>query len=347
MRRPTPLDRITREGRPKNLGNRHRARPGGKQRHHPARRPSLSGVQAERIDMSGRNVDVPPGLHGKTARNFREHVIAYARPATDGPRRSPDLRVFLISYWTPVPRLRTSPFQMTHAACSPPDTAKRPRSLAHPRRRRAFASGAHMPPLRGRFRRGLSDESRARSLSASRPARAAPRRSPAFQIFTLRQSLPPPSPMDKAKESAAVGDSHRRLHISLLRTSPLPDDARRFPPQNDANPPGAPKNRRRQSSAARNGACSPLRRVFRLGLSDESRHLLPRFRPCTATHAPQLCLTESLRHTVFWKVLPKSCLFLLHGAFSMYIFSRIKNKTPLRSKRNNVNERIGLITGMI
>lgn len=94
------------------------------------------------------------------------------------------------------------------------------------------------------------------------------------------------------------------------------------------------QNRRRQSSAARNGACSPLRRVFRLGLSDESRHLLPRFRPCTATLAPQLCLPEGLRHTVFWNVLPKSCLFLLHGAFSMYIFFTNKEQNaPSQQKK--------------
>lgn len=280
MRRPTSLDRIAREGRPKTWET------------------AIMRARAESNDII-----LPDGL-----------VFPACRP-----------------------KASTSP--AATSMCRPVFTARPPETSGN--------MSSRMHGLHRMSRRGSSGKSRARSLPASRPTRAAPRRSPAFQIFTLRQSLPPPSPMDKAKESAAVGDSHRRLHISLLRTSPLPDDARRFPPQNDANPPGAPKNRRRQSSAARNGACSPLRRVFRLGLSDESRHLLPRFRPCTATHAPQLCLTESLRHTVFRKVLPKSCLFLLHGTFSMYIFSRIKNKTPLRSKRNNVNERIGLITGMI
>lgn len=226
MRRPTPLDRIAREERPKTWETvivRARAEgndiilPDGLV--FPACRPKESTC--------------PAGLRGKTARDFREHVIAHARPATDGLPRSPTSAVFSSPAGCTSPVCARPPFQMTHA-------------------------GFH-------------------------------RKTPARST----------------------------------------------------------QNRRRQSSAARNGACSPLRRVFRLGLSDESRHLLPRFRPCTATLAPQLCLPEGLRHTVFWNVLPKSCLFLLHGAFSMYIFSRIKNKTPLRSKRNNVNERIGLITGMI
>lgn len=109
MRRPTPLDRITREGSPKTWGTAIvRARAEGNDIILPDG-PRLSGVHAESIDMSGRNVDVPPGLHGKTARNFREHVIAHARPAPQALRCAPDLRVFLISCWTPVPRLRTSP----------------------------------------------------------------------------------------------------------------------------------------------------------------------------------------------------------------------------------------------
>lgn len=94
MRRPTSLDRITREGRPKTWGTaivRARAEsndiilPDG---------PRLSGVQAEGIDISCRNADVPPGLHGKTARKLRKHVIAHARPATDGLPRSPTSAVF-------------------------------------------------------------------------------------------------------------------------------------------------------------------------------------------------------------------------------------------------------------
>ena len=280
MRRPTPLDRITREGSPKTWGTAIvRARAEGNDIILPDG-PRLSGVHAESIDISGRNVDVPPSLHGKTARNFREHVIAHARPATHVPPR--------------LVRQKPRPF----SSCIP------------------------------------SDSSSAPSLS----------RLPDFHA--------PTKPPSAVADGQGQGERSRRrfapqaAHLPSAHV-PLPDDARGFPPQNDANPPAAPKIRRRQSSAARNGACSPLRRVFRLGLSDESRHLLPRFRPCTATLAPQLCLPEGLRHTVFWNVLPKSCSFLLHGAFSMYIFSRIKNKTPLRSKRNNVNERIGLITGMI
>ena len=235
-RRPTSLDRITREGRPKTWGTaivRARAEsndiilPDGTR---------LSGVQAEGIDMSGRNVDVPPGLHGKTARKLRKHVIAHARPAPQAPVAPPTAAAF------------SSPAGCTSPVCARP---------------------------------------------------------------------------------------------------PFPDDARGFPPQNDANPPAAPKTGDAKAPppgtqpahlcAAYSASACPMKAV----------RILPRSRPCTATLAPQLCLPEGLRHTVFWKVLPKSCLFLLHGAFSMYIFSRIKNKTSLRSKRNNVNERIGLITGMI
>lgn len=109
MRRPTPLARIAREGRPKTWGTAIvRARAESNNIILPGV-PRLSGVQPEGIDISCRNADVPPGLHGKTARNFREHVIAHARPAPQALRRAPDLRVFLISCWTPVPRLRTSP----------------------------------------------------------------------------------------------------------------------------------------------------------------------------------------------------------------------------------------------
>lgn len=236
MRRPTSLDRITREGRPKTWGTaivRARAEsndiilPDG---------PRLSGVQAEGIDMSGRNVDVPPGLHGKTARKLRKHVIAHARPAPQALRRAPDLRRVLLSRRLHISRLRKSPFQMTHAVFHRKTTQIRPE---HKKNGDAKA--------------------------------------------------PPPG----------TGPAHL--------------------------------------CAAYSASACPTKAVC----------ILPRSCPCTATLAPQLCLPEGLRHTVFWKVLPKSCLFLLHGAFSMYIFSRIKNKTPLRSKRNNVNERIGLITGMI
>ena len=123
MRRPTSLDRITREGRPKTWGtvivlarteSNDIILPDG---------PRLSGVQAERIDMSGRNVDVPPGFHDKTARNFREHVIAYALPATDGPRRSPDLRRVLLSRRLHISRLRTSPLP-DDARGFPPQNAR-------------------------------------------------------------------------------------------------------------------------------------------------------------------------------------------------------------------------------
>lgn len=138
---------------PENLGNRHHARPGGKQRHHPARRPSLSGVQAEGIDISGRNVDVPPGLHGKTARNFREHVIAHARPAPQALRRSPDLRRVLLSRRLHISRLRTSPpFQMTHAGFhrNTPQIRPEPQKPATPKLRRPerglLTSAQRIPP---------------------------------------------------------------------------------------------------------------------------------------------------------------------------------------------------------
>lgn len=204
-----------------------------------------------------------------------------------------------------------------------------------------------MPPQRGRFRRGSSGKNRARSLPASRPTRAAPRRSPAFQIFTLRQSLPPPSPMDKAKESAAVGDSHRRLHISRLRTSPFQMTHAGFHRKTTQIRPQHQKSGDAKAPPPGTGPAHLCAAYSASARPMKAARILPRSRPCTATLAPQLCLPEGLRHTVFWKILPKSCLFLLHGAFSMYIFSRIKNKTSLRSKRNNVNERIGLITGMI
>ena len=109
MRRPTPLDRITREGRPKTWGTAIvRARAEGNDIILPDG-PRLSGVHAESIDMSGRNVDVPPGLHGKTARNFREHVIAHARPAPQALRPSPDFRRVLLSRWLHLSLLRMSP----------------------------------------------------------------------------------------------------------------------------------------------------------------------------------------------------------------------------------------------
>ena len=109
MRRPTPLDRITREGRPKTWGTAIvRARAEGNDIILPDG-PRLSGVHAESIDMSGRNVDVPPGLHGKTARNFREHVIAHARPAPQALRPSPDFRRVLLSRRLHLSLLRMSP----------------------------------------------------------------------------------------------------------------------------------------------------------------------------------------------------------------------------------------------
>ena len=293
MRRPTPLDRITREGSPKTWGTAIvRARAEGNDIILPDG-PRLSDVHAEGIDISGRNVDVPPGLHGKTARNFREHVIAHARPAPHVPPR--------------LVRQKPRPF----SSCIPSDSSSAP-SLS----RLPDFHAPTKPPSAVADGQGQGERSRRR--------------------FAPQASVAPPT--------SAVFSSPAGCTSPVCARPPFQMTHAGF---HRKTPARSTQNRRRQSSAARNGACSPLRRVFRLGLSDESRHLLPRFRPCTATLAPQLCLPEGLRHTVFWKVLPKSCLFLLHGAFSMYIFSRIKNKTPLRSKRNNVNERIGLITGMI
>lgn len=160
MRRPTPLDRITREGRPKNLGNRHRTRPGGRQRHHPARRPSLSGVQAERIDMSGRNADVPPGLRGKTAQDFREHVIAHARPAPQAPVALQTCAFFSSPAGCTSPFCARPPFQMTHAGFHRKTTQIRPQLPKKRRRQSSAARNGACSPLRRVFRLGLSDESR-------------------------------------------------------------------------------------------------------------------------------------------------------------------------------------------
>ncbi len=108
-RRPTSLDRIARDGRPKIWGTVIvRARTESNDIILPDV-PRLSGVQAEGIDILRRNVDVPPGLHGKTARDFREHVIVHARPATQALRPSPDFRRVLLSRRLHLSLLRMSP----------------------------------------------------------------------------------------------------------------------------------------------------------------------------------------------------------------------------------------------
>lgn len=150
-----------------------------------------------------------------------------------GPHRRPSVALQTCAFFSSPagrqsPVCARPPFPDDARGMSPSDTAKRPpESRPSPETPRLRLWSAHASPART-FPRDSSGKIRARYLPASRPTRAAPRRSPAFQIFTLRQSLPPPSPMDKAKESAAVGDSRRRPP-SLPRLppcSPLPQAAR-------------------------------------------------------------------------------------------------------------------------
>lgn len=152
MRRPTPLDRITREGRPKTWGTVIvHARAEGNDIILPDG-PRLSGVQPEGIDISCRNVDVPPGLHGKTARKLRKHVIAHARPAPQAPVAPPTAAAFSSPAGCTSPVCARPPFQMTHAGFHRKTTQIRPQlpksgdAKAPPPERNLLTSAPRIPP---------------------------------------------------------------------------------------------------------------------------------------------------------------------------------------------------------
>lgn len=94
------------------------------------------------------------------------------------------------------------------------------------------------------------------------------------------------------------------------------------------------QNRRRQSSAARNGACSPLRRVFRLGLSDESRVHPSPFPPlhgnaCAATLPPRRPSPHS-----FLERPPKIMLVSAAQGFQyVYFFTNKEQNAPSQQKK--------------
>ena len=141
--------------------------------------------------------------------------------------------------------------------------------------------------------------------AAARPTKAAPVLFLHPVRLELRPVALPPSRFsrsDKASLRRRRWTRPRRAQPSEIRTAGCTSPFCARPPFQMTHAgfhrkttqirPQLPKKRRRQSSAARNGACSPLRRVFRLGLSDESRVHPSPFPPlhgnaCAATLPPR------------------------------------------------------------